>query len=363
MIRRSKTSLAVWLSLVLAMLAIWLPYRSSDVARRPKKPKVAVVQTSDSRNFLPEDFDAPCTVNIVETRTRRGIAQPVKQNPVVGAISSLVEEWIEFFTEGQITPVEDGGIIGQVTSCDTDACPVAPHPLRSQSTNALIAPEFWGPGPIFSCASEPVEYAAFPQDCGANISKGERTLPFSATQLAAIVTTAQQSAPDCQILFRGPKGTQIRFQTSQPETYDSEALTCPVRHNLPSATIHRLRLTGVPGHPNLEFYPTLEIGPVTPRTEAFLAHNAIPIQFEEEDFNEARQGEFVSRVVYLPDPDFQESPAIGVATLVSTQLYRRVDPIFEADRRGAILSVLRLSVQNIQKTVCEPQVSEPLPEE
>ena len=74
-------------------------------------------------------------------------------------------------------------------------------------------------------------------------------------------------------------------------------------------------------------------GRVRPRRgrEAFLAHNAIPVQFTEEDFDQVLSGNFVTKVMYLPNPEFQELALAGVETLVSTRLDPGVDPIVEAD--------------------------------
>lgn len=355
MIHAPKTRLAVWPSLVLAMLAIWVPSRSTDAAKRPKKPNAAAVQTSGIGTHSPDNSDAVGMVDVDVMRSSCGIGQLAKYHPVARLISTLVERWTKFSIEGQITPAKEHGIIDRDTSCNSDSCSVAPRTLRSHLPNAFVPPEFWAPGSSFLCEGEPGEYAVCPQSSNANVGKGESTLPYPATIWSAIITEAQRSAANCQVLFLGPDGTQVHFNKSQLDVNDSGPITCPGRYNFPSAAIHRLRLTDVPGHPRVEFYPTLEIGPVTPRTEAYLTHNAIPIQFEEEDFRKACQGEFVIKVVYLPDPEFQELALAGVETLVSTQLAPGVDPIVEADRRGAVLVVLRLSGRDIQKTVCEEQ--------
>ena len=122
----------------------------------------------------------------------------------------------------------------------------------------------------------------------------------------------------------------------------------PARYNFPQGAIYRLKLTNIPGRPGVELYPTLEVGPAMPRTEAFLAHNAIPVQFTEEDFDQVLSGNFVTKVIYLPDPEFQELALAGVETLVSTRLDPGVDPIVEADRRGAILAIVRLGNKDLQ---------------
>ena len=82
-----------------------------------------------------------------------------------------------------------------------------------------------------------------------------------------------------QIAFVGPEGMTVSWDVSAPGAFDSEPLTCPARYNFPQGDIYRLKLTKIPGRPGVELYPTLEVGPVMPRTEAFLAHNAIPVQF------------------------------------------------------------------------------------
>lgn len=151
-----------------------------------------------------------------------------------------------------------------------------------------------------------------------------------------------------QIAFVGPEGMTVTWDVSAVGAFDSEALTCPARYNFPQAAIYRLKMTNIPGRPGVELYPTLEVGPVMPRTDAFLAHNAIPVQFTPEDFDQVQSGNFVTKVIYLPDPEFQELALAGVETLVSTRLDPGVDPIVEADRRGAILAIVRLGNKDLQ---------------
>ena len=145
-----------------------------------------------------------------------------------------------------------------------------------------------------------------------------------------------------QLAFTGPSGMWMNYDTSGQGSFDSEPLISPGRMNFRQGAIYRLKLTKVPGRPGMELYPTIEIGPTTPRTEAYLAHNAVPIQLKEEDFDQILSGNFVTKVIYLPDPEFQEMALAGVETLVSTRLDPGVDPIAEADRRGAILAILRI---------------------
>ncbi len=155
-------------------------------------------------------------------------------------------------------------------------------------------------------------------------------------------------AQAAQVVFAGPEGMVIHWDVSGPGLFDSEPLVVPGRYNFPEGAIYRLKLVNIPGRPGVELYPTLEIGPTMPRTAAFLAHNAIPIQFTPEDFDQVMSGNFVTKVIYLPDPEFQELAVAGVETLVSTRLDPGVDPIVEADRRGAILAVVRIGNKDLQ---------------
>jgi len=151
-----------------------------------------------------------------------------------------------------------------------------------------------------------------------------------------------------QVAFTGPDGMVIHWDVSTPGAFDSEPLVCPGRYNFPEGAIYRLKLSNIPQRPGVELYPTLEVGPTMPRTAAFLAHNAIPVQFTPEDFDQVLSGNFVTKVIYLPDPEFQELAVAGVETLVSTRLDPGVDPIVEADRRGAILAVIRMGNKDLQ---------------
>ena len=160
---------------------------------------------------------------------------------------------------------------------------------------------------------------------------------------------APQGPQTTQVAFVGPSGATLRWDVTAQAMFDSEPLICPGRQNFPWGGIFRLKLTDIPGHPGLELFPTLEVAPGMPRTQAFLAHSMVPVNFTEEDILQVLSGNFVTKVIYLPDPEFQElALAVGTPdTLVSTRLDPGVDPIVEADRRGAILAIVRLGNKSV----------------
>lgn len=169
--------------------------------------------------------------------------------------------------------------------------------------------------------------------------------------------TDQPGSPDLK-RFPNAKRTkvQVKFVLPQKMVVDCLAkddeggfagLVAPGRVDLLSAGVYRLKLTKIPEYEGLELYPTLELGPVTPKTDAYLAHNAIPINFTNEDIDQVVGSHFVTKVIYLPDAEFQELAIAGVETLVSTRLDPGIDPIVEADRRGTILAIVRIGNRDL----------------
>lgn len=154
--------------------------------------------------------------------------------------------------------------------------------------------------------------------------------------------------PTVQVTFGQPDGMQIKYDATGAGQFDSEPLIVPARQNFPQGGLYRIKLTNIVAREGVELYPTVELAYANPRTGAFLAHNSIPIQFTEEDFDQVLTGNFVTKVIYLPDPDFQGPALAGIDTLVSTRLDPGIDPIVEADRRGSILAIIRLGDKDIE---------------
>jgi hypothetical protein len=150
--------------------------------------------------------------------------------------------------------------------------------------------------------------------------------------------------PTVQFLFQGPVAMQANWDVTGIGRFDSEPLILPGRVSFPQGQMFRLKLTNIPlpNREGMELYPTIEVASVTPRTAAFLEHNAVPIQFTPDDFEQVAAGNFVTKAIYLPNPEYQLPSVAGVDTIISTRLDQGVDPIVEADRRGSILAVIRV---------------------
>jgi hypothetical protein len=157
--------------------------------------------------------------------------------------------------------------------------------------------------------------------------------------------SAPYSAYRTEVRFVGPSGMKVSWYAPRPgggAGFTAQYLEAPARYNFLQASIYRIKLSDIPNRPGLELYPTLEVLPATPRTATFLAHAAVPVNFTEEDFEQVAAGNFIVKVIYLPDPQFQDLAATGPDEVVSSRLEPGVDPIIEAKRRGSILAIVRL---------------------
>lgn len=185
--------------------------------------------------------------------------------------------------------------------------------------------------------SSPVVQAAYQCGCagGAGGGAGYPGLPMP-------------GSPNIQVIFSNPDGMQIHYDSVGDGSFSSEALYVPGRLEFPQGGIFRLKLTNINGMEGVELYPTLEVAAGNIRTAAYLAHNAIPVQFTTDDFQYVIGGNFVTKVIYLPDPEFQGDALAGVGVMSSNRLEPGLDPIVEADRRGAILAIIRIGNKDIE---------------
>jgi beta-lactamase regulating signal transducer with metallopeptidase domain/biopolymer transport protein ExbD len=169
---------------------------------------------------------------------------------------------------------------------------------------------------------------------GASEAGGQTSNP------SRIVKNADEyDGPVVQVQFQQPRGMSLHLPGPGRDTTD--VVQTPCRLNVTPGTL-ALKLTDIPGKAGLELYATIEIRKPDDVTGPYVEHNAVAIRFTEEDFSQAEANNFVVKVVYLPDPEFQELAVAGVETLVSTRVEPGVDPVAEADREGTILAVVRL---------------------
>lgn len=241
-------------------------------------------------------------------------------------------------------------------------CVPVRHNLPPQQQMMEVGPGVGGPGPgvlgnygatpqaamdsVAAMEALPVAGSDTPQG---TVSDGEINLVnYMHHDGAASDHAVAAAPPTMQVTFGNPGGMQVRYDATGNGGFDSEPLVTPARQNFPQGGLYRVKLTNIANREGVELYPTIELAYANPRTGAYLAHNSVPIQFTEEDFDQVLTGNFVTKVIYLPDPEFQGPALAGIDTLVSTRLDPGVDPIVEADRRGSILAIIRLGDKDVE---------------
>jgi hypothetical protein len=186
-----------------------------------------------------------------------------------------------------------------------------------------------------------------PPQVGAPLTVGGPRAPGAVAAIGALTGPApgQFPAQRTEIFFTGPPTMKVSWYAPTgggTAGFAADYIETPGRYNFLQAAIYRLRLSDIPGRGPLELYPTLEVVPANLKTAAFLAHSAVPVTFTDEDFEQVASGNYVVKVIYLPDPAFQDLATTGPSEVVSSRLEAGVDPIAEACRRGSILCVVRL---------------------
>jgi len=141
--------------------------------------------------------------------------------------------------------------------------------------------------------------------------------------------------------FVNPDGMKVTWfgQTG----WNEQPLVTPARYNFLQNGVYRMRLSAIANRLEKVYYPTLEVVPAQETTATYLAHSSVPVTFTDEDFEQVDSGNFLVKVVYLPNPNNQDlATVVGPNELVSTRLEPGIDPIVEAQRRGTILLIIRL---------------------
>lgn len=149
------------------------------------------------------------------------------------------------------------------------------------------------------------------------------------------------------IKFADPAGMNVTW--FGPNGLNDVPLITPARYNFAQGGIYRLKLSNINKHPGLDLYPTLEVYPATAESVTFLAHSSVPISFTEADIEQVSAGNFLTKVIYLPNPQYQDlSVLAGPTEIVSSPLEPGMDPVVEAQKRGTVLLIIRMGNIDLQ---------------
>ena len=144
----------------------------------------------------------------------------------------------------------------------------------------------------------------------------------------------------CQpVEIRAPQGTRIA-PAAGTSFLDGQPTRLLV--GLTIGPVYRFRVTEIPGHPGLEIFPTVELLDRLYPPAGQALRFPVPIELTREELIMAGEGRFITRVIYLEDPDL--APAIAREKNEQPWVEARPgeDPLVMADHLGRPMAILRI---------------------
>lgn len=210
-----------------------------------------------------------------------------------------------------------------------------------------------GVGPVhggYGVGGHPHKYV--PQSGIPNAPIATYTAPPGAVAAVGAMTNNMTRGPinaRTSVRFVATQGTEgMKVSWLGMNGFGETVITTPGRYNFIQGGIYRLKLSDIATRPTTVLYPTIEVMPATHQTAAYLAHSSVPVGFTQEDLDLVEQGNYLVKVLYLPDPQYQELALFAGPSEISTRLEPGIDPILEAEKRGTILLIVRMGNIDLQ---------------
>ncbi|MCI0332326.1 MAG: hypothetical protein L0228_03750 [Planctomycetes bacterium] len=145
------------------------------------------------------------------------------------------------------------------------------------------------------------------------------------------------------VRIRAPQGTRIALATE-----DSLAAAQPrdALVGMLIGSVYRLKVTEIPNNPGLEVFPTVEVIDRLYPPPGLALRFPIPIELAQEELELAARGSFVTRVIYVEDPQ----TALPIAQRADgeqpwIEAPSGEDPLVTADERGRPVAILRIGAR------------------
>ncbi|MDR1963622.1 MAG: hypothetical protein LBQ50_07565 [Planctomycetaceae bacterium] len=141
------------------------------------------------------------------------------------------------------------------------------------------------------------------------------------------------------VKIRAPEGTRIALSIDQKFV---QRQTTPYAVGLLVGSDYRLRITDIPFQPGREIFPTVKIIARTYPPQGLELEYPIQIDITQEDIELALDGKFVTRVIYLENPQTAMPVRGDLGTPISTDVSGAVDPIVAAATMGQPVAIVRM---------------------
>jgi len=144
------------------------------------------------------------------------------------------------------------------------------------------------------------------------------------------------------VQIKAPPGVLVSLaasgQLNQPQA-------APLRVGMLIGQVYRLRVMNVPRNPGLEVFPTVEVIDRLYAPPGQQRRFAIPVELTQVDLELARDGKFVTRVIYLEDPQRALPVRDDPRAQGWFEVGPRRDPLAVADELGRPVAILRMGAR------------------
>jgi hypothetical protein len=142
------------------------------------------------------------------------------------------------------------------------------------------------------------------------------------------------------VRIRAPQGSRIALATDGgfSVTPASEALV-----GMQIGPVYRLKVTNIPNGEGVEIFPTIEVIDRLYPPPGLALRFPIPIELTQDELDLAARGAFVTRVIYVEDP--QQALPVGLRAGEEQpwiEAPQGEDPLVTADRNGRPVAILRI---------------------
>jgi hypothetical protein len=140
------------------------------------------------------------------------------------------------------------------------------------------------------------------------------------------------------VAFSGPQGTEFSLPLSTSYAQGEPNLMA----GLLVGAVYRFRITGIPRAIGAELYPTVELIGRTYPPPGLETQFPIPINLSESDLSEALDGNLVTRVIYLEDPQTAIPMALERTNDRPVDIPLDQDALATADALGRPIAIVRI---------------------
>ncbi|MEX0712824.1 MAG: hypothetical protein WD278_10770, partial [Pirellulales bacterium] len=139
--------------------------------------------------------------------------------------------------------------------------------------------------------------------------------------------------------IQAPAGVKVSLAL---EGTFSEPYATPLNVGLLIAPVYRLRVSNIPFNEGQEVFPTIEVIDRLYTPAGQERRFPIPVELNPDDLRLAMEGKFVTRVIYLEDPELALPVREGPAGRPWYDAGPGANPLLEADQWGRPLAILRM---------------------